>query len=99
MTWGKAALGGAGTGAWLGLFIGLLLGLFTEEGWGQIIVLSVAWGALFMTVLALFGYGATGGRRDFTSKSVTIASSYEIFCQHQHAEQARDLLARLSLQS
>ena len=97
MTWAKAALGGLATGAWLGLFVGLLLGLFTDEGWGQIILFSVLWGALFMLILALVGYAATGGRRDFTSQSVTIASHYEIFCQHQHAEQARELLAKLSL--
>jgi hypothetical protein len=97
MTWAKAALGGLATGAWLGLFVGLLLGLFTDEGWGQIILFSVLWGALFMLILALVGYAATGGRRDFTSQSVTVAAHYEIFCQHQHAEQARELLAKLSL--
>jgi hypothetical protein len=52
-----------------------------------------------MLILALVGYAATGGRRDFTSQSVTIAGHYEIFCQHQHADQARDLLAKLSLKS
>jgi hypothetical protein len=45
------------------------------------------------------GYAATGGRRDFTSQSVTIAGKYEIFCQHQHAEQARELLAKLALRN
>lgn len=99
LTWGKAALGGVATGAWLGLFVGLLLGLFTDEGWLQIIVLSVVWGAIFMMIFGLAGYAFTGGQRDFTSKSVTIAGRYEIYCQHQHAEQARNLLAQLSLQS
>jgi len=99
MTWAKAALGGAATGAWLGLFVGLLLGLFTDEGWGQIILFSVLWGALFMLSFGLVGYAATGGRRDFTSQSVTIAGKYEIFCQHQHAEQARELLAKLALRN
>ena len=77
----------------------LLLGLFTNEGWGRIILFSLLWGAVFMLILALVGYAATGGRRDFTSQSVTIAGHYEIFCQHQHADQARDLLAKLSLKS
>ncbi|PSL01888.1 hypothetical protein CLV30_112128 [Haloactinopolyspora alba] len=99
LTWGKAALGGLASGAWLGLFVGLLLGLFTNEGWAQIILFSVAWGAVFMAIFGVAGYAFTGGRRDFTSKSVTIAARYEIYCQHQHAAQARDLLAKLSLQS
>ncbi|NEE04115.1 general stress protein [Phytoactinopolyspora halotolerans] len=99
MTWGKALLGGLATGAWLGLFVGLLLSLFTDEGWVQIIVMSVAWGAVFMMVFGAVGYAFTGGSRDFTSKSVTVAGRYEIYCQHQHAEEARNHLARLSLQS
>ncbi len=99
MTWAKAALGGLASGAWLGLFVGLVLGLFIEEGWGRIILFSMAWGAVFMTIFALVGYAMAGGRRDFTSRSTTIAAHYEIFCSHQQAEEARNLLARLSLQS
>ncbi len=99
MTWGKAALGGLATGVWIGLLIGLLIGLFTDEGWVQIILFSMAWGAVFMAVLGLVGYAMTGGRRDFTSRSVTIAGQYEIFCAHQRAEEARNLLARFALQN
>jgi hypothetical protein len=99
LTWAKAALGGIAGGAWLGLFVGLLLGLFTDEGWLQIILFAVLWGAIFMMIFALVGYAMTRGERDFTSKSVTIAGRYEVYCQHQHADQARDLLAKLSLQS
>ena len=99
MTWAKAALGGLASGAWLGLFVGLVLGLFIEEGWGRIILFSVAWGAVFMTIFGLVGYSMTGGRRDFTSRSMTIAAHYEIFCGHQQAEEARNLLAKLSMQS
>ncbi|WP_166349850.1 general stress protein [Phytoactinopolyspora limicola] len=99
MTWGKALAGGLATGAWLGLFVGLLLSLFTDEGWLTIIVMSMAWGALFMTIFGAVGYALTGGRRDFTSKSVIVAGRYEIYCQHQHAEDARNHLARLSLQT
>lgn len=99
LTWAKAALGGLATGAWLGLFVGLLLGLFTNEGWVQIIVFSVVWGAVFMAIFGVVGYWFTGGRRDFTSQSVIVAGRYEIYCQHQHAEDARNLLARLSLRS
>jgi hypothetical protein len=99
MSWPKAALGGLATGAWLGLFVGLVLGLFIEEGWGTVILSSVIWGAVFIMIFALVGYAMTGGRRDFTSKSVTVAAHYEIFCGHQEAEDARNLLARFSLQS
>lgn len=99
MTWAKAILGGLATGAWLGLFVGLVLGLFIEEGWATVILSSVIWGAVFFTIFAVVGYALTGGRRDFTSKSITVAAHYEIFCGHQQAEEARNLLARMSLQS
>jgi hypothetical protein len=52
---------------------------------------------VFGAVFGLIGYAATGGRRDFTSNSQIVARRYEVLCQHQHAEGARDLLARLSL--
>lgn len=97
MTWGKAALGGAATGAWIGLFIGLLFGLFTNEGWGAVIVLSVLWGVVFMTIFGLISYAFTGGRRDFTSTSATVAGSYEVYAHHQHADTARNALAKLAL--
>ena len=86
MTWAKAALGRLASGVLDRPVRRPAARLFTDEGWGQIILFSVLWGALFMLILALVGYAATGGRRDFTSQNVTIAAHYEIFCQHQHAE-------------
>ena len=98
LTRGRAALGGAATGAWFGLFVGTLLGLFSEDTNFFVLLLSgIAYGAVFGAVFGLIGYAATGGRRDFTSNSQIVARRYEVLCQHQHAEGARDLLARLSL--
>jgi hypothetical protein len=99
LTRGRAALGGAASGAWFGLFVGTLLGVFSDSGTSFfVLVLSgIAYGAVFGTVFGLIGYAATGGRRDFTSNSQIVARRYELLCHHQHAEAARDLLARLSL--
>lgn len=99
MTWAKALLGGLASGVWLGLFVGLVLGLFVDEGWAEILIFSVAWGAVFMMIFGAAGYAMTGGKRDFTSRSVTIAAHYEIFCQHQHADDARNRLAKLAMKS
>ena len=99
LSWGRAALAGAGTGAWFGSFVGLLLGLFAEgsASWLGLLLFGVLYGAAFGVVFGLVGYAMTGGRRDFTSRSSIVAKSYQILCDSRHADAARDLLARLSL--
>ena len=69
LTWGRVLLSGAASGAWFGLFVGLLLGLFSSGNntFGPILVGLVS-GVLFGVVFAAVGYGATRGRRDFTSR-------------------------------
>jgi hypothetical protein len=97
LTWGKVLLGGLAGGAWIGLLIGLLFALFTPESTVRILIFSVIWAAIFGAALAAMGYAFSGGRRDFTSMSATIASKYEIFCHHQQAARARQLLAQLAM--
>jgi hypothetical protein len=99
LTRGRAVLGGAASGAWFGSFVGVLLGLFSNSGTSFVVLLlsGIAYGALFGAAFGFLGYAATGGRRDFTSNSQIVAGSYAVLCQSQHAEKARDLLARLSL--
>lgn len=99
LTRGRVAAAGAAAGAWWGLLIGLLLGLFatTGSGWIGAVAVGLLLGALFGLVMALVGYAATGGNRDFTSVSGLVAESYQVLCVAQHAEQARGLLAKLSL--
>jgi len=99
LSYGRAAGAGAGTGAWFGLFVGVLLTLIAADRVNIVLLLAsgVAYGAVFGAVFGLIGYALTGGRRDFTSRSQIVAGRYDILCQHQHAEQARNLLARLDL--
>ena len=96
----RAAAAGAASGAWFGLLIGLVLWLFGNAGGrGSVIVLLVpiALGAVFGAAFAAAGYAATGGRRDFTSVSTIVATRYEVLCEHRVAQQARELLAQLTL--
>ena len=97
LTQNRVALGGAAGGAWWGLFIGTMLVLFsTGDSSGPLLVLlTVLIGAVFGAVFGLIGYAATGGRRDFTSTSSVVATSYDVLCEHAHADAARDLLSRL----
>ncbi|MBA2531577.1 MAG: hypothetical protein H0V23_05650 [Nocardioidaceae bacterium] len=99
LTQGRAAAAGAAAGAWWGLFIGTVLALFStgEDSWLILVVLTVISGAVFGAIFGIIGYRLTGGRRDFTSTSSVVATSYDVLCKHTHAEDARNLLAKLAL--
>ncbi|CAA9384622.1 MAG: Putative transmembrane protein [uncultured Nocardioides sp.] len=94
LSWGRVALAGAVTGLWFGVFVGLIFALWVEEGGVLGILLSTAlFGALFGVVWALIGYGATRGRRDFSSVTAVVATRYEVLVEHKHREAARAILA------
>jgi hypothetical protein len=100
LTWGRVLVSGAASGAWFGLFVGLLLSLFSPgaTSFGPILV-GLASGIVFGLVFAAVGYGATHGRRDFTSASQMVAGRYDVLCQPRNAEKARELLAKLAMGS
>lgn len=97
MSWGRAVLGGAATGAWFGLFVGLLLGLFASstQGWFSLMLWGLVYGALFGIVFGLVSYAFTRGRRDFVSTQSLVAGSYAVLATPEHAAPARALLAGL----
>jgi hypothetical protein len=96
LTYARAAMAGAASGAWMGLFVGVLLSLFSpsESAFG-IIVAGVLFGIIFGMVLGLVGFAATRGRRDFTSVSQVIATRYEVLVEHKLLEQAQLLLLKM----
>ncbi len=97
LTWGRVIASGAASGAWFGLFIGLLLSFFSPGGGLGAILTSLVSGIVFFAVFAAVGYGATHGRRDFTSQSQMVAGRYDVLCQPRNAEKARELLAKLAM--
>jgi hypothetical protein len=101
LTWGRAIAAGAAGGAWWGLFVGLLLGIFAADGGGWIgsVLTGLLIGILFGALFGAMGYGATRGRRDFTSTSQITASRYDVMCDPSRAEEARAILARWSLRN
>ena len=95
LTVGRAALAGAGSGAFFGLFVGLLFGLFTFGlGWLYVVLVSVAFGALFGAVFGALAHWATRGRRDFASVRGLAAQSYAVHVDADRAADARTLLSR-----
>ena len=99
LTWGRVLVSGAASGAWFGLFVGLLVSLFgPATGLAPVPVLvGLACGVVFGIVFAVVGYGASRGRRDFTSASQMVAGRYDVLCQPRNAEKARELLAKLAM--
>ena len=96
LSWGKVLLGGVLTGAWLGVFIGLLLGLLTGD-LGKSLVAAVPAGVMFGLITSAVPYGMSKGTRDFSSTMQLVAGRYDVLCDPQSAEQACDMLSRLSL--
>ncbi|MGK5739615.1 general stress protein [Micromonospora sp. URMC 103] len=97
MTTGRAALIGAGTGAWFGLFIGLLFGIFAVGNWLGVIVVGLVVGAIWGAVFGAVAHAMTGGQRDFTSASSLRAGQYAVIVDADMADQARQLLGRLHM--
>lgn len=87
----RAALAGAGTGAWFGLLVGLLLGIFTVAWWG-VVLAAVLIGAVWGLVFGAVAHAMTGGRRDFSSASSLQASQYAVLVDADQAPRARELL-------
>ncbi|MET7381193.1 general stress protein [Streptomyces sp. NPDC005526] len=98
LTRGRAALAGAGSGAWFGLLIGLLLSLFAAGTHNAVVLLlsGLAYGAVFGAVFGFIGHAFTGGRRDFTSRSQIVASRYDVVADPEVAGDARNLLVKLA---
>lgn len=98
LTWRKVLAGGAASGAWLGLFVGLLMGLFTPQGaWFGPVLVGLAIGIVFGLVAAAVSYASARGRRDFSSASQLVAGHYDVLSAPAHAEQGRDMLAKLAM--
>jgi heat induced stress protein YflT len=98
LTWGRAITAGLASGAWFGLFVGVLLGIFTPDGsWLAALLTGLVLGGLFGMTFGAIGYGQMRGRRDFTSRTAVVATTYDVLCDHKFAEEARNHLAKLAL--
>src|ERR1700677_3176355 len=96
LTWTKVLGGGVLSGAWLGLFIGLVLGFFSPNLWGALVTGLVA-GVFFGLITSAVPYARGRGTRDLSSTMQLVAGRYDVLCDPQNAEKARDLLARLAI--
>ena len=93
LTYGRAALAGAASGAWFGLFIGLLLFLFSPTGDFSFILAAALIGAGFGLLFGVVSYALNRRRRDFTATHQVLASNYQIIIDPNLTARARMVLA------
>ncbi|MBV8862947.1 MAG: magnesium transporter [Mycobacterium sp.] len=96
LTWPKVLGGGVISGAWLGLFIGLVLGVLNRPLM-EVLPTGLVAGVFFGLITSAVPYAMARGTRDFSSTLQLVAGRYDVLCDPQNAEKARDLLARLAI--
>ena len=95
-TWGTVLSQGAVQGITMGLMMSFMLFLFMPGvNWMAVLLAGLVLGMGMSVVFAAVAYTATRGERDFNSVQQTVATRYEILCEHKVAQEARDLLTRL----
>jgi hypothetical protein len=95
--WGTVIASGVQSGLSTGLLVALVLLIFTPAGVNflALFVVALGIGILLGIGFAALGYALSRGRRDFTSISQTVATKYEVLCEHKVAAQAREMLQNL----
>lgn len=94
MTRGRAAAAGAASTGWLGLLFGLFVGLFADSGTALVglMLYGALLGGVFGAVLGFTAHAASGGRRDFASRTGIAALSYEVLVEQDAADEAERLM-------
>ena len=94
LSWSRAAIEGALSGAWFGLFVAVLLTFFQPViNWGLFLA-AILIGAAAGMLFRLVSYGIARRNRDFDSINQVLASNYQVLVDPDLLEQARDALAR-----
>jgi Heat induced stress protein YflT domain len=91
--WGTVITQGMQSGISTGLLVGLVMLIFTKpESILLLLLVALAIGVLLGVAFSAAAYAMSRGRRDFTSVTQTIATKYEVLCEHKVAAQAREML-------
>lgn len=96
-TWRTVLLQGAAQGLSTALILFLVLWLFVPgANLFALLLAALAFSILVSAGFAAVSYSLSKGARDFTSVQQTVATRYEVLCEHKVAEQAQTLLAEMS---
>jgi hypothetical protein len=94
LSWGRVALAGAATGAWFGLFAGTLLFMFSTSPNIPYALAVILIGAAFGMLFGIVRYSINRRRKDYTSTSQVVASSYQVLAPSNQIVRAQELLQR-----
>ena len=94
LSYQSVAIGGFASGAWFGLFVGLIFTLFSSSA-SSLFLPAILFGGAFGLLFSVITYSFSRGRRDFTSTSQIVATSYAVLCAAEDAGKARQLLASI----
>ena len=91
--WGTVVTQGMQSGISTGLLVALVMLIFTRPGsFFLLLVVSLAIGIALGVGFSAAGYAMSRGKRDFTSITQTVATKYEVLCEHKVAAQAKEML-------
>ncbi len=94
--WGTVITQGVQSGISTGLLVGLVMLIFTKPtSYFALLLVSLAIGITLAIGFSAAAYAMSRGKRDFTSVSQTVATKYEVLCEHKVAAQAREMLTQL----
>ncbi|WP_241095374.1 MULTISPECIES: general stress protein [unclassified Leucobacter] len=94
LTYGRVALMGALSGAYLGLFFGLILFIFQPDNTAiaGVFIAALAMGAGFGMLFGVLSYALNRNRRDFSSVMQLVATRYDLITEPELISQARQIL-------
>ena len=91
--WGTVVTQGMQSGISTGLLVALVMLIFTKPGsFLLLLAVSLAIGIALGIGFSAAAYAMSRGKRDFTSITQTVATKYEVLCEHKVAAQAREML-------
>ncbi len=95
-SWGTVIGQGVQSGISTGLLVGIVLLIFTKPASiVALLLVSLAIGISLGIAFAAIAYAMSRGKRDFTSITQTVATKYEVLCEHKVAARAREMLQQL----
>lgn len=94
-TWGTVLRDGALNGLGTGLLVALLFILFFPGSTLLLFIAALLMGVIISVLFGAIAFGLSQGRRDFNSIAKTVATRYEVLCEHTVADKARATLLRM----